>query len=191
MPTVAERVADAVAPVLDERGLLLHDLEHSGTSIRVVIDRADVEDGRGLDVDALAAATRAISRLLDELDPIDGHYTLEVSSPGLERPLRTPAHFARAVGADVSVKTRPGSDGERRVEGTVQSADDDGFTLTLADGGTRRIRYDEVEKARTTFAWGPAPKPGGPKPPKAAKSAKAAKAGAAAKAAPTSKTRKA
>src|SRR5688572_31114816 len=96
MPTVAERVADAVAPVLDEQGLLLHDLEHSGTSIRVVIDRADVEGGRGLDVDALAAATRAISRLLDELDPIDGHYTLEVSSPGLERPLRTPAHFARA-----------------------------------------------------------------------------------------------
>jgi len=180
MPTVAERVADAVAPVLDEQGLLLHDLEHSGTSIRVVIDR----DG-GLDVDALAAATRAISRLLDELDPIDGHYTLEVSSPGLERPLRTPAHFARAVGADVSVKTRPGIDGERRVEGTVQAADDDGFTLALADGGTRCIRYDEVEKARTTFAWGPAPKPGGPK------SAKAAKSGAAAKAAPTSKTRKA
>jgi len=183
MPTVAERVADAVAPVLDEQGLLLHDLEHSGTSIRVVIDRADVEGGRGLDVDALAAATRAISRLLDELDPIDGHYTLEVSSPGLERPLRTPAHFARAVGADVSVKTRPGSDGERRLEGTVQAADDDGFTLAMSDGGTRRIRYDEVEKARTTFAWGPAPKPGkSPGKPGGPKSAKAA---------PTSKTRKA
>lgn len=156
MPTVAERVADAVAPVLDELGLLLHDVEHSGTSIRVVVDR----DGEGLDVDALTAATRAVSRLLDELDPIDGRYTLEVSSPGLERPLRTSAHFARAVGADVTVKTRPGTEGERRVDGTVLAADDDAFTLALADGGTRRIRYDEVEKARTTFAWGPAPKPG-------------------------------
>ena len=155
MPTVAERVADAVAPVLDELGLLLHDVEHSGTSIRVVIDREG-----GVDVDLLAAATRAISRLMDELDPIDGHYTLEVSSPGLERPLRTPAHFARAVGADVTVKTRPGTEGERRVEGAVQAADDDGFTVVLADGGTRRIGYDQVEKARTTFAWGPAPKPG-------------------------------
>lgn len=162
MSTVAERVADAVAPVLDELGLLLHDVEHTGTSIRVVVDR-DAPAGSGVDVDSLAAATRAISRLLDELDPIDGRYTLEVSSPGLERPLRTPAHFARAVGADVTVKTRPGTEGERRVEGTLQAVDDDGFTLALADGGTRHVRFDEVEKARTTFAWGPGPKPGGPK----------------------------
>ena len=60
MPTVAERVADAVAPVLDDLGLVLHDVEHAGTSIRVVIDR----DG-GVDVDSLTSATRAVSRLLD------------------------------------------------------------------------------------------------------------------------------
>jgi ribosome maturation factor RimP len=130
-----------------------------------VIDRADRAEGAagGVDVDDLAAATRAVSRLLDELDPIDGRYTLEVSSPGLERPLRTPAHPARAVGAEVAVKTRPGTEGDRRVEGTVTAADDDAFTLALADGSTRRIGYHEVEKARTTFAWGPTPKPGGPK----------------------------
>ena len=80
MPTVAERVADAVAPVLDDLGLVLHDVEHAGTSIRVVIDH----DG-GVDVDSLTTATRALSRLLDDLDPIAGHYTLEVSSPGFER----------------------------------------------------------------------------------------------------------
>src|SRR5690606_29546493 len=65
MPTVAERVAAAVAPVLDELGLLLHDVEHTGTSLRVVVDRD--EPGAGVDVDALTAATRAISRLLDDL----------------------------------------------------------------------------------------------------------------------------
>ena len=158
MPTVAERVADAVAPVLDEQGLLLHDLEHSGTSIRVVIDR----DG-GVDVDALAAATRAISRLLDELDPIDGHYTLEVSSPGLERPLRTPTHFERAIGAEVNVKTAPGVDGERRFTGVVAEVDPDTVSVRLADGTVRRLRYHDIERARTTFAWGPGPKPGTPK----------------------------
>ena len=151
MPTVAERVADAVAPVLADLALVLHDLEHSGTSIRVVIDTADPAAGR-LDVDALAEATRRISRLMDELDPLEGAYTLEVSSPGLERPLRTPAHFVRAVGSDVTVKTVAGSEGERRLNGTV--------TFSLTDGSTRSLRYEEIERARTTFAWGPAPKPG-------------------------------
>jgi ribosome maturation factor RimP len=156
MPTVAERVAAAVAPLLDELDLVLYDVEHAGTSIRVVIDRPG-----GVDVDALTAATRAVSHRLDELDPIDGHYTLEVSSPGLERPLRTQAHFAGAIGAEVTIKTVPGTDGERRLAGTLQSADDQGFTVVQADGATRTLRYDEVERARTTFAWGPAPKPGG------------------------------
>jgi len=155
MPTVAERVATAVAPVLDDLGLLLHDVEHTGTAIRVVIDK----DG-GLDVDSLTAATRAISRLMDELDPLDGAYTLEVSSPGLERPLRTPPHFARAVGSEVNVKTVPGTDGDRRFTGTVAAADDDTVTISLSDGSTRSLRYEEIERARTTFAWGPAPKPG-------------------------------
>jgi ribosome maturation factor RimP len=155
MPTVAERVATAVAPVLADLGLLLHDLEHSGTAIRVVIDK----DG-GLDVDALAAATRAISRLMDELDPLEGAYTLEVSSPGLERPLRTPAHFARALGSDVTVKTVAGTEGDRRFDGTVAAADDTTVTISLTDGSTRSLRYEEIERARTTFAWGPGPKPG-------------------------------
>jgi ribosome maturation factor RimP len=156
MPTVAERVADAVAPSLERLGLVLHDIEHAGTSIRVLVDR----DG-GVDVDALTAATREVSRLLDDLDPIDGHYTLEVSSPGLERPLRRPAHFARAIGAEVSIKTVPGTEGERRITGVVQLADDDGVAVALPDGTSRTLRYDEIERARTTFAWGPAPKPGG------------------------------
>lgn len=155
MPTVAARVADAVAPVLAELGLLLHDVEHSGTSIRVTLDK----DG-GLDVDALAAATRAISRLMDELDPLEGAYTLEVSSPGLERPLRTPAHFLRAIGSDVTVKTVAGTEGDRRFDGTVAAADDDTVTISLPDGSTRSLPYEAIERARTTFAWGPGPKPG-------------------------------
>ena len=120
MPTVAERVADAVAPLVEGLGLILHDVEHTGGSLRVLVDR----DG-GVDVDALTDATRAVSSLLDELDPIGGRYTLEVSSPGLERPLRTAAHFRRAVGTEVTVKTVPGTDGERRFTGVVADADDE------------------------------------------------------------------
>lgn len=156
MPTVAERVATAVAPVVEGLGLVLHDVEHAGTSIRVVIDR----DG-GVDVDAVTAATRAVSRVLDELDPIDGHYTLEVSSPGLERPLRTPAHFAGAVGVEVMVKTVPGTEGERRFAGVLDETTGTSIIVRLEDGSERQVRYEEIERARTTFAWGPTPKPGG------------------------------
>lgn len=155
MPTVAERVADVVAPAIEHLGLILHDVEHTGNSIRVLIDR----DG-GVDVDALTDATRTVSKLLDELDPVDGQYTLEVSSPGLERPLRTPAHFQRAIGTEVTVKTNPGVEGERRLAGVVDAADDDAVSIRLPDGTVRSVAYADVERARTTFAWGPGPKPG-------------------------------
>ena len=72
-----------------------------------------------------------------------------MSSPGLERPLRRPEHFRRAVGSTISVKT-PG----RRVRGVVVGADDDSFTLALDDGTQERISYTDVAQARTVFEWG-------------------------------------
>ena len=149
MATVAERVAAVVAPVVDDLGLLLYDIEHQGSAVRVLVDREG-----GVDIDMIARATRQISRALDDADPIEGPYTLEVSSPGLERPLRTPAHFTRAVGADVTVKTRPG------LEGRLTDVDEAGITVRLADGAERGLLYDEIERARTVFAWGPTPRPG-------------------------------
>ena len=128
----------------------------SGT-VRVVIDRTD-----GADLEAIAEATRAVSALLDTNDPMPGqHYTLEVSSPGIARPLRTAPHFIRAVGETVTVRTTTGSKGERRVTGRVVAADDDGFMLEgddLPEGG-RRFSYAEVERARTVFEWGGKPRP--------------------------------
>jgi ribosome maturation factor RimP len=112
----------------------------------------------GVDLEAIAAATQAVSPLLDapSLDAvIPGPYALEVSSPGLERPLRTPAHFARAVGEIVSVKTRAGDDhGPRRVRGVVTAADDAGFDLTLDDATVQRVAYENLTQAHTVFEWG-------------------------------------
>jgi ribosome maturation factor RimP len=142
-----ERVRAIVEPLLSSRSVALYDLEVAGTQVRVTLETADLE--------VIADVTRAISRALDEADPIEGHYTLEVSSPGLERALRTPAHFAAAIGSAVKVKTNPDVDGDRRVEGTITAADADRVTI-----GDRSLRYDEIERARTVFEWGPAPKPG-------------------------------
>lgn len=147
---VVERVTALVLPILSDLGLDLYDVEHTGGTLRVMVDRPG-----GVDLEALALATRLISRELDHDDPLPGRYTLEVTSPGLERPLRTPAHFARAAGQRVTVRTRPEVEGPRRVDGVLRLADDAGVVIAL-DSGDRRLRYDEIERARTVFEWAPA-----------------------------------
>jgi ribosome maturation factor RimP len=155
--TVAERVAAVVAPVVDDLGLRLYDIEHEGPAVRVLVDREG-----GVDIDVIARATRRISTALDEADPIEGHYTLEVSSPGLERRLRTVEHFRAAAERDetVNIKTKPGVEGERRIEGRLTAVDADGVSIQPADGAERGLRYIDIERARTVFAWGPGPRPG-------------------------------
>ncbi len=153
--SVTDRVREAVEPWLVDHDLEVFDIEHAGGILRILVERSG---GGGADLEAIARATRAISGILDEIDPLPGRYTLEVSSPGLERPLRTPTHFERAVGSKVTVKVRVGE--ERRVAGMLTAADDDGITITTEAGDERRLAYDEIDKARTVFEWGPAPKPG-------------------------------
>jgi len=152
--STAERVRALVEPLLREAGLDLYDLDLNGGVLQVLVDSSG-----GAGIDEITKVTRQISRALDEHDPIDGHYTLEVGSPGLERPLRTPAHFAGAVGTNVKLKTRPGTEGDRRLEGVVTSADGTTVTLQSYDGATRTVAFEDIERARTTFEWGGAPKP--------------------------------
>lgn len=152
-----QRFADLVEPIADDFGVELVDIESLQGVIRVVIDEPD-----GLNSQTLVDVTKAISRMVDAEDPISGRFTLEVSSPGVERPLKRPTHFQRAIGENVSIKTTPEVDGERRVEGELKSADDEGITVA-SDQGNRTLRYGEIRTARTTFEWGPGPKPGGKK----------------------------
>jgi ribosome maturation factor RimP len=148
-------LTDALSPLLEARGLDLVDVVLRGGELEVFVDRSG-----GVDLEALSEATRAVSAAVDEIDPIPGRYTLTVSSPGLERRLRTPAHFARATGETVTLRTHAGTDDVRRISGTLESADATGCTLVGPDlpGGSQRVAYDEIERARTVFAWGPQPK---------------------------------
>lgn len=167
----AEQVRALLVPVLEARGLELFDVEWTGGLLRVSIDRP-----AGVDLDAIGDASTVVSELLDGIDPdpFPGRYVLEVSSPGLERPLRTPAHFRRFVGSKVSIKTRPGVDGERRLTGVLDAADDDGCVI---DG--RRLDYSDIERARTVFEWGGEPRAGGTGRGPERSNGKRAKAGAA------------
>lgn len=144
-------------PICESWGVELVDVElanaeGSGRILRVSIDKEG-----GVNLDLCADVAREISRALDENDPLDGRYFLEVGSPGLERPLRTAAHFARFIGHKVSVKTGPKVEGERRRTGELLSSDDDGFVLVEGGGDTRtetRFLYGDVERVRTVFEWG-------------------------------------
>ena len=138
----AARVSALVEPLLKARGHELYDVVHSGGTLQVFVDGT-------ADLDEIGVITHEISAALDEADPIESRYTLEVSSPGLERTLRTPRHFGAAVGERVKIKTTPDAGGERRVEGTLVSADADGIVVD-----DRRLSYDDVERARTVFVWG-------------------------------------
>jgi ribosome maturation factor RimP len=150
----AERVHELVEPLLAPLGLELVDVELQGAVLRVSIDRPE-----GVDLEIIGRASSVVSEALDDDDPIPGRYTLEVSSPGLERPLRTPDHFRRFVGTTISVKTNPDVEGDRRFTGRLEAADADGVTV---DG--RTLSYDQIAKARTVFEWGPTPKQGGATP---------------------------
>jgi len=145
-----ERVREAAEPVLAAAGFELFDVELRSQVLRVYVDRPG-----GIDLEAVSAAAQLVSELLDRDDPLpDTSYTLEVSSPGVERPLRTPDHFRRHIGTTVSVKTTPEVPGERRLQGRLDGADDTGIDIV-----GRRLAYDEIERAKTVFEWGPAPKP--------------------------------
>jgi ribosome maturation factor RimP len=146
-------LAGQITPLLVSAGLELYDLEVTSGTLRVTVTRPG-----GVDLDALSAANSLLSGFLDEHDPMPGRYTLEVSSPGLERRLRTPSHFAGAVGEAVTLRISvPGTPAER-VSGTLRAATDDGIKIET-ETATRTARYDQIERARTAFSWGAAKKP--------------------------------
>jgi ribosome maturation factor RimP len=162
MANELERLRELVEPITSDLDLDLYDIERRGGTVRITIDTPPGSEG-GISLDALSLATRLISRELDHEDPITSQYTLEVTSPGLERPLRTPAHFKREVGKDITVRLvgHAVSDGEaRRIDGKLVAADDSTATLLTDVGEERVITVADVDKARTIFEWGPKPKPG-------------------------------
>jgi len=161
--TTIGRVERLVTPILADLHLELYDLEFRGGTLRITVDTPSGGDKKGVDLETIALATRLISRELDHEDPVPGHYTLEVTSPGLERTLRTPAHFTRSLGATVAVRLRDIEEGgERRIHGTLEAADDSSITVRTEQGDQRTVPYTHIDRAKTVFVWGPTPKPGQP-----------------------------
>jgi len=150
-------VRTAVEPAVDALGCGLYDVELIGRgdarTLRVTVTR----DG-GVDLEAITAVTRAVSPIVDDTDSLTGPYLLEVSSPGIERPLRTLAHYEGARGDQVSIKFHT-STGPRRVHGTLIEVGDDTVVVESDTGEREHIALGDVTQARTVFEWGPPPRP--------------------------------
>jgi len=150
---------EALRPIVAATGLEIWDVERSGSSVRVLVDRPG-----GVDLDSLAALSKAVSNFLDQHDEFVpmGHYELDVSSPGVERRLRYPEHFAQCVGQEVAVKTSSAVDGMRRFQGVLVDATAEEVRLTgQADDGVDvdvRLPLSAIDRAHTVFHWGPPPK---------------------------------
>ena len=139
-----EMLTALLQPVVEELGYVLWELEYSpgrgNGLLRLYIDAAT-----GITLDDCERVSRAVSEVLDAEDPVPGQYTLEVSSPGLERPLRSEAQFARFVGATVFVELAQPLDGRRRFKGPLAEAgagtvmvDVDGRRWALPVAGIRK-----------------------------------------------------
>lgn len=158
--TVIDRVRELVTPIASDLDLELYDVERNSGTLRVLVDTPPGSD-EGITVDTIALVSRLVSRELDHADPIPGRYTLEVSSPGVERPLRTPDHFRAAIGRSVAVRLRDVPNEQRRVDGELVAADDTTITIRTEAAGDAAdevhvVRLDQIDRARTTFVWGPA-----------------------------------
>ena len=150
---IASSAEELIAPTVTQLGYCLWDVEFvkegAGWFLRVTIDSED-----GIQIDDCEKVSRAISPILDEADPIEQNYTLEVSSPGIERVLKKPEHFYACKGEEISVKLFSSDEtGKREYRGTLVSNDDDSFTIN-ADGVDKTFEISKIAKANVYFDFG-------------------------------------
>jgi len=157
-------------PIAAEIGCALYDVQWRGGTLVVL---ATASEGGAIGVEALSKLSRRLSAALDAADLIDGRYVLEVSSPGLERSLRRPEHFASAVGERAVIRTSGPL--RRRIVGEILEADRSAVSIHVEEisgnaaagqqiepgaGQTLSVPFGDIAKARTTFEWGSPPHKG-------------------------------
>ncbi len=150
MDTVIERVREFAESLLPAMGLELFDVqfrrEGHGWVLRLVVDKEE-----GVTLDDCSQVSRETSDFLDVEDIINHPYHLEVSSPGLERPLRTMAECQRHLGKKVRIKLKEEVDSRRVVIGELVAAEQDALTVLSEEGTTYRFDWENVQKARLTL----------------------------------------
>ena len=140
-----DRLAELLAPVVADKGCELWEVEYrsgaGGGLLRLYLDAPE-----GITIEDCERVSRAVSVVLDEADPIPGEYTLEVSSPGLDRPLRTREHFLRFIGETVRVELSHPVAGRKRFQGVLLAVGEQTLTVQVEDA--HELPIDEIHRAR-------------------------------------------
>jgi len=148
----AETVRELVEPTVKELGYEIYDVEYSkiGTELHLEIT---IDSENGINIDDCEKVHRAIEPLIDEADPIDSFYYLDVSSPGLERVIRTAEHYVKCTGQVVEAKFFAAVNGKKSVIGTLNGydAETDTVTITEKNGETLSVGRKQISKANVYF----------------------------------------
>jgi ribosome maturation factor RimP len=159
----ATDIAGMLAPTISALGLELLGVEYlpapGGAVLRLYIDRPGADpaaEGQGVGIEDCEAVSREVSAQLDVEDPISANYTLEVSSPGVDRPLFTPAQYARFLGEQAKVGLKLPQEGRRKLQGAIAAvADEQGRAVVTfeLDGRPFEVPFDNIDKARLVPDW--------------------------------------
>lgn len=148
---IADTVRDLVSPTADELGYTLWDVEYVKEGADMIL-RITIDKPEGIDIEDCEKMSRAIDPIIDEADPIEVSYRMEVSSPGVERVLSRPEHFEMCMGEKVELKLYAPKDGQKQFVGILSGYENGDVTLTVGD---ENITFEKasVAKAATVFDW--------------------------------------
>ena len=152
---ITQKINEIIETLLLPLDFELYDIELNGGILKVTIN-----SNNGITIDELADLNRKISSELDEKDLIKNKYTLEVSSPGLERKLRRQEHYLGAINEVISVKLGPHVEGERRYEGQLVKINESILTIQPSNSTQVELNLNDVTSAKTVYKWEKNPKPG-------------------------------
>ncbi len=147
---IAGVVTELVSPVADEMGIILWDVEFVKEGAKKIL-RITIDSDEGIDINTCEKFHRTIDPMLDEADPIDEAYYLEVTSPGIEREIKTDAHIAYCEGEDVELKLYAPKNGSKTFAGVLVGLSDEGRVIVEINGERVEFERNEIAKIHTVF----------------------------------------
>jgi len=148
---LAKRIETMIAAPLDDMGFDIVRVRLSGSTNRILQIMAERRDEGAMTVEDCARISRAVSAILDVEDPVPGRYTLEVSSPGVDRPLTRLRDFERFAGFEAKLETTRLVDGRRRFRGRIAGVDGDRVRIDM-DGQAVQLPFTDIERAKLTLS---------------------------------------